>query len=133
LLQDLFPFFVHGTTRLKHNGSEVVIRIHERGSITVCFLSFSVRLTRLLRVEVRGSERVNNGHINREAAAETPVLDGDVSGSTTGLVSRTKDTKLLQLGREEADICEFEDEVPHVVVPRNSVAGLLAAEGVISI
>ena len=76
---------------------------------------------------------MNDGHIDREAAAETPVFDGDVSRSTTGLVGRTKDTKLFQLGREEADISELEHEVPHIVVPRNSVAGLLAAEGVISI
>ena len=69
-----------------------------------------------------GGERVNDGYIDREAATETPILDGDVSGSTTGLVGRTKDTKLLHLGREEADISEFEHEVPHIVVPRNSVA-----------
>ena len=58
---------------------------------------------------------------------ETPILYGHVSGSTTGLVSRTQDTKLLQLGGEEAGISEFEHEVPQVVVSRNSVAGLLAA------
>ena len=79
-----------------------------------------------------GGERVNDGHIDCEAATETPILDGDVSGSTTGLVGRTKDTKLLQLGREEAGICELEDEVSHVVVSRNSVTGLLAAERVIA-
>ena len=75
----------------------------------------------------RCSKRVDDGDVDGEAAMETPVLDGNVSGSTTGLVGRTKDTQLLQLGREEAGISEFEHEVPQVVVPRNSVTGLLAA------
>ena len=69
---------------------------------------------------------MNDGYVDGEAAVETPVLDGDVQ-----LVGRTKDTKLLQLGREEAGICELEDEVSYVVVSRNST-GLLAAERVIA-
>ncbi len=72
-----------------------------------------------------GSERVNDGHINSEA--ETPVLDGDVSGSTTRFVSRTKDTELLHFRGKEANVCELEDEVPQAVVSRYPVAGLLAA------
>ena len=83
-------------------------------------------------MKVRGSEWVNNGYVDGEAAVETPVLDGDVSRPPTGRVGRAKDTELLQLGREEADISNFEDEVTHVVVSRDSVAGLLAAERVIS-
>ena len=119
LPEDVFPFFVHSTTRFKHNRCEVVVRVHERGSIAVYFLGFGVRLTGFLRMKMGGGERVNDGYIDREATTETPILDGDVSGPTT--VGRTKDTKLLHLGREEADISEFEHEVPHIVVPRNSV------------
>jgi len=44
---------------------------------------------------MRGSKRVNDGYVDGEAAVETPVLDGDVSRPTTGLVGRTKDTKFL--------------------------------------
>ena len=51
LLQDLFPFFVYSTTRLKHHRSEVVIRVNKRRSVAISFLSFGVRLTRLLQLE----------------------------------------------------------------------------------
>ena len=78
-------------------------------------------------MEVRGSERADHGDVDGEAAVETPMLDRDVSGPTTRLVSRTQDAQLLQFGGEEPGICELEHEISNVVVPRNSVTGLLAA------
>ena len=44
---------------------------------------------------------MNDGDVDGEAAVKTPVLNGDVSRSTTGLVSRTQDTQLLQLNSGE--------------------------------
>ena len=52
-------------------------------------------------------------------------------GSTTGLVSRTQDTELLQLESQEP-VRKFENKVPHIVVSRNSVTGLLAAKAMIA-
>ena len=127
LLKDTFPFLVYCTTGLKHNRSEVVVRLLERGGVTISLLGLGVRLTWFRRVKMRGGERANDGNVDGEATVETPVLDRHVSGPTTRLVSRTQDTQLLQLGGEEAGISELEHEISNVVVPRDSVAGLLAA------
>src|ERR1700761_838061 len=57
LLENIFSFLVHCSTRFKHYGSEVVIRLLESSGVTIDFLMLSVRLTGLRRVKTRGREQ----------------------------------------------------------------------------
>ena len=54
LLENIFSFPVHCSTRFKHDGSEVVIRLLKCSGVSIDFLMLSVRLTRLRRVKMRG-------------------------------------------------------------------------------
>jgi hypothetical protein len=75
LLEDIFSFLVHCSTRFKHDGSEVVIRLLKCSGVSIDFLMLSVRLTGLRRVKMRGREGTDDCNVNGEAAANTPILN----------------------------------------------------------
>jgi hypothetical protein len=112
LLKNSFPFFVHCTASLKHHGSKIVVRVFKGGPVPINLLRLSVRFTRFQSVEMGGGERTNDGNIDSEAAAEAPVLDGDIARSATSFISHTKDAQLFHLGSEEPSVSELEHEIP---------------------
>src|SRR5690348_15315949 len=80
---------------------------------------------------MRIRKRTDHGYIDGQTAPETPIPDRHIAGPTTGSISFTENSQLLQFRREETCVSELEYQVSQAIVPRNSVAGLLAAQGVI--
>ena len=83
LLEHSLTFFVDGATSLKHNRNKIVVRLLKCGSVPIDFLVFRIRFTWFESVEVRDSERADDGDVNGKATAEAPVLNGDVTRTAT--------------------------------------------------
>ena len=73
----------------------------------------------------------DHGYIDGQTAPETPIPDRHIAGPTTGFIGFTENSLLLKFWSEETSVSELEHQVSQAIVPRNSVAGLLAAQGVI--
>src|SRR5690348_6311921 len=91
----------------------------------------SIRLAGLELTQMRISKRADHGYIDCQTAPETPIPDRHIAGPTTSSIGFTENSQLLQFWSEETSVSELEYQVSQAIVPRNSVAGLLAAQGVI--
>jgi len=133
LLENVFTLFVNCSTRLENDRGKIVVRILKSIAIPVDFLMLRVRFARFSLTKVRRRQGTNHSDIDSKTATEGPVLDGDVTRTATRFVGHTENTQLLQIGGEETGIGELEDDISQAIVPRNSIAGLSAAEGVVAI
>ena len=127
LFENRVTFLIHRATSLEHDWSEVIVGLLKSWGVPLDLLVQGVRFARFGAFKVRNSKRTNHSNVNGETAMETPVLDGDISRSSTGAVSNAQKSQLLHFGCEKANVCELEDEVSQAIVSRNSVTGLLAA------